>query len=61
MRDKVRNARGVNAVSQGTGRKYKVDVGRASEGGVDTGLSRTTDGDVCVVSWPVRRKLSGRV
>ena len=57
--DTVSKAREVKAASQGTGRRYKVDIGRASEGGVDTGLSRTADGDVCVVSWSVRCKLSG--
>lgn len=61
MMGTVSKARGVKAVSQGTGRRYKIAVGGASEGGVDTGLIRTADTDECVVSWPVQCKLSGRV
>ena len=57
----VSKARGVKAVSQGTGRRYKIDIGGASEGGVNTGLIRTAVTDECVVSWPVQCKLSGRV
>ena len=61
MTDTVSKARGVEIVSQGTGWRYESDIGRASEGGVDTGLSRTADADECAVGWPVRGKLSGRV
>lgn len=61
MTDKVRKACGVNAVSQATGWRYEINIGRASEGGVDTGLIRKADTDECVASWPVRCKLSGRV
>lgn len=60
MTDKVRKARGVNAVSQETGRRYEIDVGGASEGDVHIGLSRTADADECVVSWTVICKLSSR-
>ena len=35
MTDTVSNARGVKAASQGTGWRYEIDVGRASEGGVE--------------------------
>lgn len=48
-KDKISNGRGVKAVSQGTGRRYEIDVGRASEGGVDMGLSWPADTDECVV------------
>ena len=38
MTDTVSNARGVKAASQGTGWRYEIDVGRASEGGVEVGF-----------------------
>lgn len=60
-KDKISNGRGVKTVSQGTGRTYEIDVGRASEGGVDMGLSWPADTDECVVSWSVQSKLSRRV
>ena len=38
MAEMVSNVRDVKAASQETGRRYKVDVGRASEGAVDVGF-----------------------
>lgn len=60
MTDKVRNARGVDAVSQGSGWRYEIDIGGASEGDVQIGFSRIADADECVVSWAVRCKSSSR-
>lgn len=51
MMGMVSNARGVKAASQGTGWRFKVDAGRASEGGVEVGFEFDQQMQMC--AWSV--------